>query len=134
MTKLLSLGAIAYDQRTIQRAVVAFDCTPFRWELLAAMVDRSVSLTDVVEGLGLENRYTEKPLSELGAEHLMMWLIQVGLLRREVDGQGLTNSFRLTPLGRQVVAQWQGDPASIKISLGERWLNNVRCWASRFSV
>jgi hypothetical protein len=31
----------------------------------------------------------------------------VGVLRREVDGQGITDSFRLTPLGRQLVEKWQ---------------------------
>lgn len=32
-----------------------------------------------------------------------MWLIQVGVLRREVDGQGITDSYRLAPLGRQLL-------------------------------
>ena len=27
----------------------------------------------------------------------------MGVLRREVDGQGLTSRFRLTPLGRQLL-------------------------------
>lgn len=39
-----------------------------------------------------------------------MWLIQVGVLRREVDGQGITDSFRLTPIGRQIVEQFQRKP------------------------
>jgi hypothetical protein len=50
--------------------------------------------------------YTQAPLSELIAEAELLWLIQVGLLRREVDGQGLTDSFRVTPLGRQLVQKW----------------------------
>ena len=33
----------------------------------------------------------------------LRWLISVGVLRREVDGQGLTSRFRLTPLGRQLL-------------------------------
>lgn len=33
----------------------------------------------------------------------LRWLIRVGVLRREVDGQGLTSRFRLTPLGRQLL-------------------------------
>ncbi|MEO1560207.1 MAG: Npun_F0494 family protein, partial [Cyanobacteria bacterium J06632_19] len=45
-----------------------------------------------------------------------------GLLRREVDGQGITDSFRLTPLGRQLVedasSQSWGTP-----TIGDRLLN-----------
>jgi hypothetical protein len=47
-----------------------------------------------------------------------LWLIQVGVLRREVDGQGITDSFRLTPLGRQLMEKYQ------KLSLGTpSWLD-----------
>ena len=41
-------------------------------------------------------------------ERDLLWLIAVGVLRREVDGQGLTSRFRLTPLGRDLLDQ---DPA-----------------------
>ena len=33
------------------------------------------------------------------------WLIKVGVMRREVDGQGLTSRIRLTPLGRKIREQ-----------------------------
>ena len=39
-------------------------------------------------------------------ENQLLWLIQVGALRREVDGQGITDRFRLTPLGHLLVQQW----------------------------
>ena len=38
-------------------------------------------------------------------ERDLLWLIAVGVLRREVDGQGLTSRFRLTPLGRALLDQ-----------------------------
>jgi hypothetical protein len=31
------------------------------------------------------------------------------VLRREVDGQGLTERVRLTPMGRQLRQTWNGD-------------------------
>ncbi len=31
------------------------------------------------------------------------WLITLGILRREVDGQGLTSKVRLTPMGREII-------------------------------
>tara|TARA_B100000579_G_C22425406_1_gene662735 strand:- start:351 stop:671 length:321 start_codon:yes stop_codon:yes gene_type:complete len=41
--------------------------------------------------------------NEYDIETEFIWLITVGLLRREVDGQGLTSKVRLTPLGRQII-------------------------------
>ena len=44
----------------------------------------------------------------LGCSHLI-WRIQLGVLRREVDGQGLTEQVWLTPLGREVLERWSDD-------------------------
>lgn len=38
-------------------------------------------------------------------ESAFRWLIKIGVLRREVDGQGLTSKIRLTPLGRQILEE-----------------------------
>ena len=67
----------------------------------------SVSLKAIAGESGVQQGYTKRPQSELAAENALGWLIQVGVLRREVDGQGITDSFRLTPLGRQLVEQYQ---------------------------
>lgn len=87
-------------------------CAPFQLHLFATMVTHSVSLKAIALAAGVENGYTSKPLAELRAENELLWLIQVGLLRREVDGQGLTDSFRVTPLGRQLIRYWQQLPPS----------------------
>ena len=36
-------------------------------------------------------------------ENEFLILIKIGVLRREVDGQGLTSKVRITPIGRQVL-------------------------------
>ena len=36
-------------------------------------------------------------------ENEFLRLIKIGVLRREVDGQGLTSKVRLTPLGREIL-------------------------------
>ena len=36
-------------------------------------------------------------------ENEFIKLIKIGVLRREVDGQGLTSKVRITPIGRQVL-------------------------------
>ncbi|WP_370497282.1 Npun_F0494 family protein [Trichodesmium erythraeum] len=40
------------------------------------------------------------------SENYLLWLIQVGVLRKEVDRQGITDSFRLTPMGHQLVKKY----------------------------
>ena len=82
-------------------------CLPFQLPLFATMHSKSVSLCAIAEKEGVEKHYTKRPLSELAVESDLMWLIQVGILRREVDGQGITDSFRLTPLGRQLLEKWE---------------------------
>ena len=56
----------------------------------------------------ISNHYTKKSFHTLKKlnfyENEFRWLIKVGVLRREVDGQGLTSKVRLTPLGRQIFA------------------------------
>ncbi len=95
-----------YSDRVIKRAEVALFCSPFLLKLFAAMRDRSVPIPIIASATGLQQNYTKKMLSENKAESELVWLISVGILRREVDGQGLTDSFRLTPLGREIIAKW----------------------------
>jgi len=41
--------------------------------------------------------------SSLFIENEFLRLIRIGVLRREVDGQGLTSKVRITPIGRKVL-------------------------------
>jgi hypothetical protein len=110
-----------YPTSTIQRARRAVSCSPFEMKLFDTMRLQSVSLPEIAGQPGIAHRYTLKALPEGAAERSLLWLIQVGLLRREVDGQGLTNSFRLTPLGRLLVEQWQAQGQRFRrISWGDR--------------
>jgi hypothetical protein len=97
----------SYPAKTIDRAELALRCAPFNLALFAKMRWESVSVPNLAGDLGVSSGYTRYPLSELGVETATNWLIQVGMLRREVDGQGLTDSFRLTPLGLQLVEKWE---------------------------
>ncbi|MEM8778419.1 MAG: Npun_F0494 family protein [Cyanobacteria bacterium P01_G01_bin.49] len=97
----------AYTSNTLRRAERALCCAPFQLALFLAVKTQSVPLPNIAGETGVQQGYTFNPLSEQRVEKDLMWLIQVGLLRREVDGQGITDSFRLTPLGRQLVAKWK---------------------------
>lgn len=121
--------AIQYPDTTLKRAERALRCSPFQLKLFADMRSQSVSLSAIASDRGVEREYTSKPLLESAIEFELMWLIQVGLLRREVDGQGITDSFRLTPLGRQLVEKWEAREGFLpNPSFWERLLNTFHRW------
>jgi hypothetical protein len=101
------IKSINYPTPTIERASRAIRCAPFQLHLFKTMREISVFLGAIASHPGVNSGYTRSPLTELTAENSLLWLIQVGVLRREVDGQGITDSFRLTPLGRQLVEKFQ---------------------------
>jgi len=98
----------AYPRSTVERAERSLICSPFTVGLFTAMRNQSVPLNAIAQENGIKHGYTQRPLSELACYNDLDWLIQVGVLRREVDGQGITDSFRLTPLGHQLIEKYQG--------------------------
>lgn len=126
------LTAIQYSYRTVERADKALCCSPFSIDLFATMGSQSVGIKSIASEAGLNNGYTRSPLSELAAENYLLWLIQVGVLRREVDGQGITDRFRLTPLGRQLVEKYITQGKWSDASVGDRLYNLINRWL-RFS-
>lgn len=119
---------IQYPAPTIERAERAICCAPFRLQLFTTMRQQSVDLRAITGNAGVEQGYTHRPISELVAENALLWLIQVGILRREVDGQGLTDSFRLTPLGQTVVDKWQQHGNFPSVSWFDRGSNALNRW------
>jgi hypothetical protein len=105
--------SIQYPTRSVIRAERAMRCLPFQLPLFAAMRNTSVALSAIANLEGITYNYTKRPISELTAESGLMWLIQVGILRREVDGQGITDSFRLTPLGRYLLEKWENQGGTL---------------------
>ena len=70
---------------------------------------------------------SRKPLSRSSTEDDLIWLIQVGVLRREVDGQGLTERVRLTPMGRDLLDDWDGEiPTADAFQVIHHWLRRHR--------
>ncbi|MUL38060.1 Npun_F0494 family protein [Gloeocapsopsis dulcis] len=115
---------VFYPSKTIKRAKVSLVCSPFQRHLFETMRYQSVPV-GAIATTGVQHGYTKRPLSELSVENALLWLVQVGVLRREVDGQGITDSFRLTPLGRQVLEEqgtWEPTPRDRLINTLNRWL------------
>ncbi|MEA5551710.1 hypothetical protein VB713_12085 [Anabaena cylindrica UHCC 0172] len=92
-----------YTPKTLLRAERSLICSPFSLSLFIAMRTQSVSVSAIAMEKGVKQGYTKRPLSELNCDNAFDWLIEVGVLRREVDGQGITDGFRLTPLGHQLL-------------------------------
>ena len=120
---------ISYSAKTIARAELALRCAPFDLSLFAKMRWESVSVPKLAGKLGVNSGYTRRQLSELDVESATNWLIQVGMLRREVDGQGLTDSFRLTPLGLGLVEKWEAAGGElVKVGMLDRAKNFSNRW------
>jgi hypothetical protein len=125
----LNTQSIQYPASTLKRAERAMRCLPFQLPLFAAMRSKSVPLQAIAGREGVEHHYTKRPISELAVDNGLMWLIQVGILRREVDGQGITDSFRLAPLGGQLVEKWENQGGTLPPpSLLDRLYNAVTRW------
>ncbi|MBD2388097.1 Npun_F0494 family protein [Cylindrospermum sp. FACHB-282] len=116
-----------YTRKTVERAKRSLLCSPFKLSLFALMRHQTVSLGAIALENGLKQGYTQRPLSELLCDNALGWLIQVGVLRREVDGQGITDGFRLTPLGHQLVEQLQAENWTTP-SWGDRLSDGVIRW------
>ncbi|WP_072621660.1 Npun_F0494 family protein [Spirulina major] len=126
---MTSSSSIRYSARICDRAARALRCSPFTLALLLAIRTTSVALDALAGTAGVTQAYTRTPLTEWQAESQMMWLIQVGLVRREVDGQGITDSFRLTPLGWQLTQAWSDSAQGIPpATWGDRFLNWIHRW------
>jgi hypothetical protein len=133
MNAVATSSGIRYSASTLQRAERAVRCAPFYLQLYVNMIRHSVSIKTIAGVAGVRSGYTQRVIAELNAEHELLWLMQVGLLRREVDGQGLTDSFRLTPLGRQLVERWAqigagSIPPSLSVSWRDRLYNAMSRW------
>ena len=96
------------DQRALNRAGLALRCLPFRRAFYDEITDQALSSTALCRRNEASSLCRGAPTPDRVEAH-WIWLIQLGVLRREVDGQGLTHRVRLTPMGRAVLGQWPGE-------------------------
>ena len=92
------------DQKIFIRAKKGIRNCPFNLFLFQSLQKESLSAQDVFEN---KSKYLSQEFmfinSSLFIENEFLKLIKIGVLRREVDGQGLTSKVRITPIGRQVL-------------------------------
>ena len=92
------------DQKIFKRAKKGIRNCPFNFFLFISLQEGSLSAEDVF--MNKSNYLNQEFMfinSSLFIENEFLKLIKIGVLRREVDGQGLTSKVRITPIGRQVL-------------------------------
>tara|TARA_B100000902_G_scaffold363743_1_gene383193 strand:+ start:124 stop:498 length:375 start_codon:yes stop_codon:yes gene_type:complete len=92
------------DQKITKRAKEGIRSCPFNLFLFQSLLEGSLSAQNVFLN---KSKYMNQEFmfinSYLFIENEFLKLIKIGVLRREVDGQGLTSKVRITPIGRQVL-------------------------------
>jgi len=92
------------DQKMTKRAKEGIRSCPFNLFLFQSLLEGSLSAQNVFLN---KSKYMNQEFmfinSYLFIENEFLKLIKIGVLRREVDGQGLTSKVRITPIGRQVL-------------------------------
>ena len=92
------------DQKILNRAKQGIRKCPFNLFLFQSLSNGSLSAENVFMN---KSKYLNQDFkfirSSLFIENEFLRLIKIGVLRREVDGQGLTSKVRITPIGRQVL-------------------------------
>jgi hypothetical protein len=114
-----------FSPETVRRAEVALRCAPFTLKLFAEMAKSGILLRAIAGAEGLKHQYLSRPTNLVWTENSLLWLIQVGILRREVDGQGITDSFRLTPLGHHLLDKWKAQVQFPAATIGDRIQNLI---------
>lgn len=110
------------DPQALRRARQAVRCLPFRLRFYQEL-DQGALSSSQLAARDDWSLLSCRRLSANRTEDHLIWLIQLGVLRREVDGQGLTERVRLTRLGRDTIALWHDTihPASPLTRL-KHWL------------
>ena len=93
------------SQRSRDRAIRSMRCLPFSDSLYRDLQQQGLDAAKLWQNKDRYRRSQRWPRNPEALEDDLRWLITVGVLRREVDGQGLTSRFRLTPLGRALLDQ-----------------------------
>jgi hypothetical protein len=120
--RVIAQAASSQDTHAIARARLALRCLPFQRGFYSEVDSAAVSSVQLAARAD-RPRLIRRSLGASQLEDLFIWLIQLGVLRREVDGQGLTERVRLTPLGRQALALWpEGIPPAGPLVRVRHWL------------
>ena len=101
-------------------------CLPFSEAVYRNLQEQGLDASQLLNNPRLYQRKKSWYRNSDSLENDLLWLICVGVLSREVDGQGLTSRFRLTPLGRQLL-----DDTPDLLLLPMSWKEWLQHWLRR---
>ena len=114
------------DQKMIKRAKKGIRNCPFNFCLFQNLQKESISAQNVFKN---KSKYMNPEFIFVSSSSLIenefLKLIKIGVLRREVDGQGLTSKVRITPIGRKVL-EVDSDLFTKKISLIKKLITCIK--------
>jgi len=114
------------DQKIFRRAKKGIKNCPFNLFLFQSLQKGSLSAQNVFEK---KSKYLNQEFMFINSssfiENEFLKLIKIGVLRREVDGQGLTSKVRITPIGRQVLER-RADLFTKKISFIKKLITFIK--------
>lgn len=116
-----------FKEETVERATRALRLSPITARGIGEMATRSVPAGELAGLSGADAGLTRAAMTPQAVEEELMWLFRVGIVRREVDGQGITDRFRLTPLGQRVL-EGLSSQENGTIGLGDQLQNWVIRW------
>lgn len=96
------------ERSAVERASRSIRCLPFRRLFYEKIAKSSINSKELVETKDWE-KLVFVPFGMARAEEHFEWMIKLGIIRRVVDGQGLTDRIKITPLGSAVIEQWKGE-------------------------
>ena len=114
------------DQEIFRRAKKGIRNCPFNFFLFQSLLEGSLSAQNVFLN---KSKYLNQEFMFINKSSLIekefLTLIKIGVLRREVDGQGLTSKVRITPIGRKVL-EVDDDLFTKKISLIKKLITCIK--------
>ena len=114
------------DQKIFIRAKEGIRNCPFNIFLFQYLQKESLSAQNVFDQ---KSKYLNQEFIGINSssfiENEFLKLIKLGVLRREVDGQGLTSKVRITPIGRQVLKN-RTDLFTQKVSLQKKLITCLK--------
>ena len=93
------------DEQSRRRAFKSLRCLTFNSFFYQEIKVNALNAEAVIEKHSLYCDESKWLYHLARAEADFAWLIKVGILRREVDGQGITSRVKLTPMGRQIIEE-----------------------------
>jgi hypothetical protein len=118
---------LSSNSLSIERSINSLSCLPFKKAFYQLIDEQAINSEELCQREDWR-RLVFVPFGKERAEEHFIWLIKLGVSRREVDGQGLTNRIRLTPMGRNIITNIRDEVprAGIRKRIAENFRRHLK--------